>query len=104
MSDDKKINVPPSGEPDLVSGSPDELRRFAALLRLRAESYAHVASSIRTALTEGGLLSGEFARETREEGIDLVDELTNRQAHRTALLAEHLERSAARLESEQSQA
>lgn len=101
MSEDNKTIVPSGDEPDLDSGSPDELRRFAALLRLRAESYAHVASSIRTALTEGGLLSGQFARETREEGVDLVDELTNRQAHRTALLAEHLERSAARLESEQ---
>lgn len=78
--------------------SAEDLRRFAALLRLRAETYAHAASSIRSTVGECGLLSGGYARATRDEALDLINALTERQAQRTALLAEHLERLAARQE------
>lgn len=84
-------------------GSPDEIRHFASLLRLRAETFAHTAVTIRSSLNTGGLLTGGFSKAIRREGTDIIEELSHGQARRSVLLAEHLERTAARLEDDRAQ-
>lgn len=82
-------------------GDPEEMRRYARVLRTRAEVYADTAQALRSAVEAGGLIEGRFARRAERAARRIAIQVETREAPAVMSLAEYLEREAAKLHEEQ---